>query len=733
MCSPFHVRKLLFLFLFITIGKFSHSALFLTAEERAYLFHVVKESPTLDRNIGQYFHYSGDTIYDRKYKQQWDYDTLETLIIQNPEWLDIDIDQLKNASPGILAETASKLVLWRTQRILEKDDSRRDSLVHKLFSSIQQALPDNAFRRRNRELGIQEPVMDLYQPNLSFFEKRDLLNKLKWVTLNEKKEVVYWIDKSYIQYFNSETENIYLQLGGRREQFFNITMAAGEGSGSNGLLNEVDETNEKLPYQSAGKGLGLFSYQYTTGKNDLGKWEVQTKKNPIQMVQGYNQPQNTKIHLSMWGFNAFFQSTVVLKTGNRSYLLFASQQSTELTPDSTHEHGKTYFRHLKEIEYVIIPGLVEEVDGPEGLKAMKENYYQNRLSARERMDQAQYDLRELEMQNKQRTKKYSQAQERYINFTNAYQRFKNLVYNAESMIYKKEREIDSLYDVLYAMKSDLGTYTFPIEEDGYIYTWEDGSYFNSYTQDFYFSDLDNATFSIRVLAIGSKPFSKNVDEVQLNVSVIQEKEKKHLHFDLPLVDFFDPDQFKVSKLNFGDTANQLLDTMALYILQEGLTGTSTLKGLGVLKLNPEDPFPKEIATYPGRNESQQAKSRESFEFKSRRKSEISWHYDGAPRIEVSSGTDPVISMIGKDSTVNAFMYKKEIRTGNELLSALRTWALFEYLVKDMEKRITRLGNDLEKMRIAHEKLDNLLNQSVVETAHCEIRYTEYLYLKGLLE
>lgn len=728
------MRKfLILLFLLVNIVNTAYAAIFLTAEERAYLYHVVKESPTLDRNIGRYFHYSGDTIYDKRYKQQWDYDTLETLIIQNPEWLDIDIEQLKNASPGVLAETASKLVLWRTQRILETEGPRRDSLVNKLFRSIQDALPDNTYRRRNRELGVQESVLSLYQPNLSFFEKRDLLNELKWVTLNEKKEVIYWIDKSYIMYFNKETENIYLQLGGRREQFFNITMAAGEGSGSNGLLNEVDEANDKLPYESAGKGLGLFSYQYTTGKNDLGRWEVQTKKNPIQRIRGYKQAKNTKIHLSMWGFNAFFQSTVVLKTGQKSYLLFASQQSTELTPDSTHEHGKTYFGHLREIEDEIIPGLVEEVDGPVGLKAMKETYYQNRLSARERMDQAQFDLRELEMQNKQRSKKYTQAQDRYINFTNAYQRFKNLVYNAETMIYKKEREIDSLYDVLYAMKADLGEYSFPIEEDGYIYTWEDGSYFNSYTQDFYFADLDADQFSIRVLAIGSKPFSKNVDEVQLNVSVIQEKEKKHLKFDLPLVDFFAPDEFVVNNLKFSDTANELLDTMALYILEEGLTGTSKLRGLGVVKLHPDDPFPKEIPAYPGRNESQQAKSRESFEFKSRRKSEISWHYDGAPRIEISSCTDPVISQIGKDSAVNAFMYKKEIRTGNELLSALRTWALFEYLVKDMEKRITQIGNDLEKMRIAHERLDDLIHQSYVKTAHCNLGYNEYLRIKSLLK
>ncbi|MBI3240276.1 MAG: hypothetical protein HYZ43_15760, partial [Flavobacteriia bacterium] len=34
----------------------------LSAEERAYLYHIVKKSPILDQNIGRYFEYKGPMV-----------------------------------------------------------------------------------------------------------------------------------------------------------------------------------------------------------------------------------------------------------------------------------------------------------------------------------------------------------------------------------------------------------------------------------------------------------------------------------------------------------------------------------------------------------------------------------------------------------------------------------------------------------------------------------------------
>ena len=55
------IVTLIILFQFFT-STFAQENSDLTAEEKAYLFHVVRKSPILENNFGRYFEYKGPDI-----------------------------------------------------------------------------------------------------------------------------------------------------------------------------------------------------------------------------------------------------------------------------------------------------------------------------------------------------------------------------------------------------------------------------------------------------------------------------------------------------------------------------------------------------------------------------------------------------------------------------------------------------------------------------------------------
>ena len=101
----------------------------LTPEEKAILHHVVIKSPALNRNLGEYFKYAGDTIYFL-YKSKGeqlrdsiiDYDSIEQIIVYEPSLLEVNFYELKKASQGLLSEVATKMALQTTYRELVRRD-----------------------------------------------------------------------------------------------------------------------------------------------------------------------------------------------------------------------------------------------------------------------------------------------------------------------------------------------------------------------------------------------------------------------------------------------------------------------------------------------------------------------------------------------------------------------------------------------------------------------------------
>ena len=105
----FFMKLLLLLLFFLPVFAQSQVNEGLTAEERAYLFHVVRKSPILENNIGRYFDYRGPDI--RFANKDINYDSVELIIMNQPDLLIIRRDEIAKSPKGILSEVANKMAM----------------------------------------------------------------------------------------------------------------------------------------------------------------------------------------------------------------------------------------------------------------------------------------------------------------------------------------------------------------------------------------------------------------------------------------------------------------------------------------------------------------------------------------------------------------------------------------------------------------------------------------------
>ena len=102
--------------LFLYIFSFSQENSKLTAEEKAYFFHIVRKSPILEKNIGRYIEYKGPQITFAS--GDINYDSIESIIINNPNLLFIRTSEIVKSPKGLIAEAANKMALMELNKIL---------------------------------------------------------------------------------------------------------------------------------------------------------------------------------------------------------------------------------------------------------------------------------------------------------------------------------------------------------------------------------------------------------------------------------------------------------------------------------------------------------------------------------------------------------------------------------------------------------------------------------------
>jgi len=138
---------------FITFSFVAQLNQDITPDIRAYLFHVVRKSPILERNIGKAFEYKGPLVYlpDKTIN----YDSIEKILINNPQYLVIRTDEMAKCPKGVLVEVSNKTAIQemcrQIQRYSKGEETSALPLLDQYFSIVFNTVP-NEFLRGKYEL-----------------------------------------------------------------------------------------------------------------------------------------------------------------------------------------------------------------------------------------------------------------------------------------------------------------------------------------------------------------------------------------------------------------------------------------------------------------------------------------------------------------------------------------------------------------------------------------------------
>ena len=184
-------RFLSVLFFFVFYFAYAQDQVSLSAEERAYFFHIVKKSPILDTNIGRYFEYKGPVI--RFPNKDLNYDSIEAIIINNPEQLFIRTSEIAKSPKGIISEATNKVALWELNKTLLAKRQGEKELQNYIVQYMRfeeiliPLLPPNAFKTENGKPVPHPKLHQLLNPSLNFTDKKELISTYHFLDLEDQK------------------------------------------------------------------------------------------------------------------------------------------------------------------------------------------------------------------------------------------------------------------------------------------------------------------------------------------------------------------------------------------------------------------------------------------------------------------------------------------------------------------------------------------------------------------
>lgn len=759
------VKHLLF---FVLLFSFSSQARAqinedLTPEERAYLFHIVKKSPILNQNFGRYFDYQGPEI--KFHNGSLNYDSIEIVIINEPESLIIRKEEIAKSPKGLIAEAANKMALWELNKtLLAKRSSPNDLKEYKneydKFEKLLMIhLPSSTLKMSE---GVKKPHPKLQQvmnPSLALDDKIAMLESLRFVEEQDQLATLKAINYAIDVYVDARAEEIYRALGGQADVFDNVLVAAGDGSSTTGMLEEREKDEKGRWNKGLPKAVGLFPYSLYIEKIETKK-KTTSKIEPMRFVStdfktvGNNR--HTNIHFDVWGYNSEKQTTVVIEKNGLCYHLFGSGETRFLSPDSTFSNGKTFQAIINDLEFNKIAKLHDDIYGKRGFDYWIEYNIKKRDQTELKIEKKEKEYSDLGFTpittSKKPSRRVKKSKKRAIKagtgtfdgtpttnsnrktrkklqntIVSLYAQFEGYKRNIAELEIKKQEAIDlmAIYQrKLDTYKAQLGfNWAKWTEEDG-LYTFEDSTTFDILTQEFQFKPSDKVEdFEIRLIAIPESSLSKNADEVMLHINLIDATPNYDARINLELNDVFASDKWALPNKLFSEK-----DSIALLIFFEGLLNKKVNfdiigRGQGIGHWNGTQTVkaikPQELDRYPG----QGAVTKMDSNFLRLRKSELFINMGRDIEVNVNSYTDPVRSSINvSNADIQSAMTKFKL-SKNDILSAYRTHSILmafkkeinvlagKYLSREEASTvIDRFNKELAKTRIAVGRTSFKLNE-----------------------
>ncbi len=747
--------------LIILLGLFFSQSfsqkMMLSSEERAYLYHVVEKSPTLERNIGDLLNYSGDTVYfkfkeNRKLDSIVDFDSIEQKIIYEPSLLNINSYEFENVENGLIAELASKLALQSLYRELKRKDEIKiegiSNQVYLLFlKKLTDELPSKAIRSRNNKNEPIPKVIELLDPNLSFFERANQLKELDNFKLVEQQKIMNAIFKATQLYIQEKGKEYYKKIGGQGE-FYNYLQAVGDGSSTSGLLAERELIREGKKAIGKPKGIGLFTYE-TSFKTLKKNKQVLSPKQSVQNEFKGIEKDLTNIHFGMWGFNKKLQTTVIIRNKDSVYLLYASKINKELTPDTTFGAGSTIHGITYKLEEKSIPELDEAINGKTGLKFKLEEAKKAKDLNLLKIKQTEYELKSGSQKNHKLKKKnkivtrenggamvantrgeIKRLQNKLANLINRQSQIEKILATAEADLKEEEARMQRFRARLAELKSFTDGKQLTYNRFGYLYTFEDGCTFNSYTQNFKIpKDLNIKDFSVRLVTIGPNAMSERVDEIQLLTTVTRGIPEDIIPrtFDLSFNDVFKTDQYILKDFYIDETERFELSKLLYQSLNLKKSIQFNINGNGVGKLEKGEIIPsneKELEAYPGETKEERELAKQTKTFKELRSTSLNMlETEEHIVLRIESFTDPVKSNFSKRNiTVQPLKEKYKI-SENQLLSAFRSYTVLEKFYGELLRAAYFNFEGNEKIKLLN-SVKKAFEKSSIKTGSTKINTKE---------
>ena len=690
----------------------------LTPEIKAYLFHTVRKSPILERNIGRAFEYNGPLITLKD--GQVNYDSIDKILIIEPNYLVIRNEVLSRSSKGILTEACNKTAIYEMCRQISgyKDGSSLKTLpqLSSYFTLLFKELPEEFQRGKIYDFLLSNELSPLLQTNVSFNERLYLAKNVGPLKIADCKKLFDAQEKAINQSLGYRTHQLFKLLGGRSNRFESILMAAGDGSYTEGLLRERDrdengEWNKGLP-----KAIGLFPYQVKLEGNK--KNELKTMRFSEKSMLTFGNNQTTEVHFDVWGYNSNNQTTVIVEKGNQQYPLFGSESTRFLTPDSTFSKGNTFMKILNDLYQATFLDLHNQLFAEEGLEAklkaskkllgeietainrkegeLGELYkvdYQtsNRMSREEKARLTETKLgKEKDINPTTKARKKAKNKKQW-DLVDLYKAYDETFSTAESLL-KEYNEVADIYnahlDLYNKYKIIIGTQWLPFTFKDGLYTFSDGTTFDIYTQNLTFPPNDaKELIQVRLISIPEDFEGNKSDEIMMHVSSVDAEPFYDADLEIRFQDVFEPDTYEFHGSIFSSKDSSFFKSLFSEYKKNNPPITFTLEGHGIGlwydSIIIRDPNQKELLEYPGENAAEKTLARQSHKFKSLRQSRLRIKMNRSLQIQIMSTTDPVISNVQSGVFSVESLMKNHQLNRNEVLSILRTRSLVYQLKKEL--------------------------------------------------
>ena len=368
-----------------------------------------------------------------------DWERMEEAIILEPSILKVKWYELREVSNGIMSELSSKMALVHLHKKLKRieefeEESESDRHYLDLLSYLEQNLPDKVLRFKNGENVLSNDVIAALDPNLILRERVELLEGVKGLKVVEQQKVIDIIHNGINVYVNSKGHEYMSKIAGPSPYFFCRLFAAGDGSGTAGLLGEKEAIREGRHKLGKPKGVGLFTYETRILSRENNEQYVGAKQTSVDTFH-LSQRKLTNVHMSIWGFNYRCQATVILSRDGNTYPLYASKITRELSPDTTFGRGKTIHSHISKLKETYIPEIIETITGKEGLEVKVERAKKELEDILLKIKETEYDLNEARRDQVKNRERVKVLQTRWANY---YQRSGDIKRNLQ----KAEGELE---------------------------------------------------------------------------------------------------------------------------------------------------------------------------------------------------------------------------------------------------------------------------------------------------